>query len=170
MSKLLEKTREFEWLSQISSIEIKKILLWFKTQNLLVQIMVCSEQSKIFYVIKNKSETNDKSLIAFVSLIMAANKYRKNETLLNRKNGRHSLADIKNLTNFELLANVGIPKISEKRNKILALFSKIETLRMNEYSWANIVDLLLRKHRVEVSSTYLIKIYKQMKNEKNKNR
>lgn len=145
-----------------SSQKRKKLVNWFSRQNILVQIDIFSEQRTQFFKLQGKFEFSD--VLTLSSFFLAILHFQRQEQQLKSKNKSQNINSLLNSSNFSIKKHKKLRK-KEKREKLLNLWSVVQRLKLEEYSFRDIAQYIRQRHRFEVSHTYISKIWKEIENE-----
>ena len=140
----------------------KHLIQWFSKQNTLVQIDIFREQRNQFFKLKEKIESND--VLVLSSFFLAILNFYRQERQLKEKNKSQSLDLLGNISNFSIKKHKKL-RIKEKREKLLNLWSVVQKLKLEKYSFRSISQYIRQRHRFEVSHTYISKLWKELENE-----
>ena len=91
------------------------------------------------------------------------NFYRQ-ERQLKEKNKSQSLDLLGNISNFSIKQHKKI-RIKEKREKLLNLWSVVQKLKLEKYSFREISKYIRQRHRFDVSHSYIAKLWKEIEHE-----
>ena len=159
----LEKiNKQIEQATACSIEKRKQLLQWFSKQNTLVQIDIFREQRNQFFKLKEKIESND--VLVLSSFFLAILNFYRQERQLKEKNKSQSLDLLGNISNFSIKKHKKL-RIKEKREKLLNLWSVVQKLKLEKYSFRSISQYIRQRHRFEVSHTYISKLWKELENE-----
>ena len=147
----------FERATKLSRREQKKIINWFNKQPLEMQIDIFREQKNQFFILKN-SDLNSENLLSIISFYLAVFKFYKIDNQISAKN-KTMILQVKSqkIHKFQ--------KIKAKREKLLNIWSKIQKLKNDEFSFREIETYLKQKHRFRVSHTYIQQIWQEIEND-----
>ena len=81
----------------------------------------------------------------------------------NSKNKRNNLSTSSKISRFAI-KKAKKERYKEKREKLLNLWSKVQELKGEGFSFRAISDYLLGHHRFEVSHTYIRNLWKELEN------
>jgi hypothetical protein len=140
----------------------KQLIQWFSKQNVDVQIDVFIEQRNQFFKHKGKIESND--VLALSAFFLAILYFKKQEQQLKEKNKSQSLDLLGNISQYEIKKHKKLRK-KEKREKLLNIWSVVQKLKSEKYSFRSISQYIRQRHRFEVSHTYISKLWKELENE-----
>lgn len=153
---------KIEKITKFSQSRRKVLVSFFNKLNIELQIDVFREQKNHFFMLKNQQI--EAELLGYCAFLLSIESYYKLSILSKFKNNSQDLHAIKKLEHIEV-KKYRKTKIKEKREKILNYFSFINTLRNDGYSFRSIADALRSKHRLDVSHTYVMSIYKELKSD-----
>ncbi|MFA6742510.1 MAG: hypothetical protein WC149_06975 [Arcobacteraceae bacterium] len=153
---------QIEQATACSSEKRKQLVNWFSKQNIEVQIDIFREQRNQFFKLKEKIESNDVLILS--SFFLAILNFYRQDRQLKGKNKSQNINSLVNISNFSIKKHKKV-KIKEKREKLLNLWSVIQKLKSEEYSFRSIAQYIRQRHRFEVSHTYIIQIWKELENE-----
>lgn len=132
---------------------------FFNHQNILIQIDIFKEQKNQFFNLKNKFEVNETtSLSAF---FLANQVFYSKEQLHKKKNKSQDLSSLGNIADFSI-KSFRKNRLKEKREKLLNTWSVVERLKTENFSFRQISQYLRSKHRLDVSHTYIRKIWEEL--------
>lgn len=154
--------RQIEQATACSIEKRKQLTHWFSKQNVDVQIDVFNEQRNQFFKYKGKIESND--VLALSAFFLAILYFKKQEQQLKEKNKSQSLDLLGNISNFSIKQHRKL-RMKEKREKLLNIWSTVQKLKSEEYSFRSIAQYIRQRHRFEVSHTYISKLWKELQNE-----
>jgi hypothetical protein len=145
------------------SIEKRKQLLqWFSKQNVELQIDVFKEQRNQFFKHKEKIESSD--VLALSAFFLAVLHFQRQEQQLKGKNKSQSLDLLGNISNFSIKQHRKL-RMKEKREKLLNIWSIVQKLKSEKYSFREISKYIRQRHRFEVSHSYIAKLWKEIEYE-----
>lgn len=147
----------FERETKLSHKEQKKLINWFNKQPLEAQIDIFKEQKNQFFGLKN-SDFNSENLLSITSFYLAISKFYNLDNQILGKNKTMRLQ-------VKLQKNYKVQKIKVKREKLLNIWSKIQKLKNEGYSFREIATFLQQKHRFNVSHTYIQQIWQEIEND-----
>lgn len=151
---------KIEKITKLSQSKRKVLVNFFNKLNIELQVDIFHEQKNHFFTLKNQQV--EAELLGYCSFLLSIESYYKLSLLAKSKNNSQDLHAIKKLEHIEV-KKYRKTKIKEKREKILNYFSFIEKLRNDGCSFRSISDALHVKHRLDVSHTYVISIYNELK-------
>lgn len=147
--------------TKLSKKEQKKILIWFLRQNILIQIDVFAEQKNQFFKLKNGCEETD--IVPFAAFLLAINYFYLLKSSQNSKNRQKDLSHTSKVSKF-LVKKAKKGRYKEKREKLLNLWSVVENLKAEEFSFRQISDYLRGHHRFDISHTYIRNLWVELDN------
>jgi len=139
----------------------KMLVNWFAKQNTPVQIDVFSEQKNQFF--KLKGECQEAHIVPLAAFLLSIEHFYSLEASRNSKNKQNDLSALKKVSNFSI-KKAKKEKHNEKREKLLNLWSVIQKLRAEDFSFRDISDYLRGHHRLQVSHTYINNTWKELEN------
>ncbi|MFA7084953.1 MAG: hypothetical protein WC141_10560 [Arcobacteraceae bacterium] len=141
----------------------KKLVSWFSRQNTAVQIEVFIEQRNQFFKLNNRNAKME--IVSLASFLLAIDLFYQKEKNGNKKNKSQNIDLIRNISQFEVKKHKKI-RIKEKREKLLNIWSVVQKLKSEEYSFRDISKYIRKRHRFDASHTYIIRLWKELeKNE-----
>lgn len=139
----------------------KKLINWFAMQNILIQIDIFEEQKNQFFKLKNKIQ--EQELVPLASFLLAVNYFYLLESSKNSKNKQNDLSHSSKVSKF-LVKKAKKERYKEKREKLLNLWSVVENLKSEEFSFRQISNYLRGHHRLDVSHTYIHNLWVELDN------
>ena len=159
---LNEINTTMQQVTKMSTEYCKKLVNWFNKQNILIQTDVFKEQKNQFFKIKSDVSAGDiKALTAFY---LAIDKYYKVEQLEYKKNKGTKLEGLNSVSDLALKKYKTV-EVKPKREKLLNLWSVVKGLKNGKYSYREISHILKKRHRFNVSHTYIHNVYKELEND-----
>ncbi len=152
-----ENLRLIEKLTYLNSRERKQAFNSFKSLCLYRQVQLSGKILDQYYKLKIKHKNN---IALLASMLIVMSKWKKEQKLLNAKNSNMSLDYISIEDTIQETENLG----SEKYERIVTLLPIINKLRESRKSWRIIEKYLQKKHKFDVSHTYLAKKSKELNN------
>jgi len=147
--------------TKLSKKEQKKLINWFAMQNILIQIDIFEEQKNQFFKLKNKIQ--EQELIDLVAFLLAINYFYLLESSKNSKNKQSDLTKSNKISRF-LIKKAKKGRYKEKHEKLLNLWSVVERLKAEEFSFRQISDYLRGHHRFDISHTYIRNLWVELDN------
>jgi len=145
--------------THISKKEQKKLINWFSRQNISIQIDIFAEQKNQFFKLKNECEEDIVPLAAF---LLAISYFYLFEASQNSKNRQNGLSHSSKVSKF-LVKKAKKERYKEKYEKLLNLWSVVENLKAEEFSFRQISNYLRGHHRFDVSHTYIHNLWEELK-------
>jgi hypothetical protein len=159
----LEKiNKQIEQATACSIEKRKQLLQWFSKQNVELQIDVFKEQQNQFFKHKERIESSD--VLALSAFFLAIIHIHKQEQKLKEKNKSQNLDFLRNISDFSIKTHKKFRK-KEKREKLLNIWSVVQKLKSQKFSFRDISKYIKQRHRFEVSHTYISKMWRELKNE-----
>jgi hypothetical protein len=146
---------------KFSKKEQKKLINWFSNQNILIQIDIFEEQKNQFFKLKNKCK--EVEVVPLAAFLLAIHYFNSLESEKNSKNKQNNLATSSKISRFAIL-KAKKERYKEKREKLLNLWSKVQELKAEGFSFRQISDYLRGHHRFEVSHTYIRNVWEELEN------
>ena len=146
----------------LSLLVRKSLINWFNKQNIAIQIDIFAEQRNQFFKLKNTDKAT--VTLALSSFFLAINTFYQTDQLQKKKNKSINLDDMSNITNF-VITKFKKQRYKEKREKILNIWSVIKKLKNENFSYRDISNYLLKRHKFDVSHTYIQKIWGEINND-----
>ncbi len=146
----------FERATKLSRREQKKVINWFNKQPLELQIDIFKEQKNQFFILKNSDFKE--YLLSIISFYLAVTKFYNLDTYVSVKNKTMKL-------NKQPQKNYRVQKLKVKREKLLNIWSKIQSLKKEGYSFRDIEIHIKQRHRFNVSHTYIRKVWLEIEND-----
>ncbi|MDD3476292.1 MAG: hypothetical protein PHI38_05440 [Sulfurimonas sp.] len=156
---LTELEESFVFYTKFSLEETQKLCRWFRKQNTFVQIEIFKEQRNQFF--KYIELIDIKEIVPLVAFYMAIKNFYNLENQQNLKNKSMQLKNIEKSSNLSI-KQFRKSKVKVKRDKLLNLWSVIERLRTEGFSFREISIYLKSKHRFSVSHTYISSVWKEL--------
>ena len=154
----MEKIRTiFERETKLSHQQQRKLIYWFNKQSIEVQIDIFKEQKNQFFILKN-SNFNSGNLLSITSFYLAISKFYNLDNQILGKNKTMRL-HIKPQKYYK------VQKVKVKREKLLNIWSKIQELKDNGFSFRKIEIYIKQKHRFNISHTYIQQIWQELEND-----
>lgn len=151
-----------ENIALITKEKEKKLIYWFAKQNQEIKKKVFEEKKSHFFKLKNNSlEKNE--ILDYISFILSINEIYEKLQYSKKKNKSNSLNEIQNISELEL-KSMRKDLRKEKYDAVVDRITIIEKLRSLDYSWRKISSILKTKYRQDISHTYIIKVFKGLKN------
>lgn len=141
-----------EFSTKLSQERRKKLINWFKNQNVEFQILIFDEQKNQFFELKNNGI--DKKLLSLASFLLAIEHFYDKEQLLKSKNRSQTLRELETITKIEKV-KLKKEKPKQKLQLLLSMHSVIEQLHYDGYSTREIGSILLKKYRKKISHSYV---------------
>ncbi|MFK5937898.1 MAG: hypothetical protein QM497_05805 [Sulfurimonas sp.] len=145
--------------TKLSKQEQKKLINWFSRQNIAVQIDIFEEQKNQFF--KLKSDCREVQIVPLAAFLLAIQYFYSLVFSKNNKNKQDNLNGSAKISMFTIKKAKKIRK-KEKREKLLNLWSIIIDLREEGFSFREISEHLKGRHRLNVSHTYIINLWKEL--------
>ena len=148
-----------EFRTKISEVQRKKLINWFKNQNIEVQILIFDEQKNQFFKLKN--EGAHKNILSLASFLSAIKNFYDKEQLLELKNRCQTLNEIESITKIEKI-KLKKERPKQKLQLLLSMDSIIADLHNDGYSSREIEKIFFKKYRKKISHSYInsyIKLY-----------
>jgi len=159
----LEKiNKQIEQATACSIEKRKQLLQWFSRQNILVQIDILREQRNQFFKLKQKH--NESIILGLSAFFLAILYFKKQELELKGKNKSQNIDSIVHISNFSIKKHKKL-RIKEKREKLLNIWSVVQKLKLEEYSFRDIAQYIRQRHRFDVSHSYIAKLWKEIEHE-----
>jgi len=146
----------FERETKLSPQQQRKLINWFKKQPLEAQVDIFKEQKNQFFILKN-SDFNSENLLSIISFYIAMTKFYNLNNQIIGKNKTMRLQ-------IKIQRHYKVQKAKVKREKLLNIWSKIQELKSNKYSFREIKIYIKQKHRFDVSHTYIQQIWQELEN------
>ena len=154
--------KEVEQQTNCSTKYREMLINWLKKQNILLQHDVLKEQKKQFFKLKGKYK--DSNTLILSAFFLSINVFYQKEKHLKCKNKSQNFSSIKSLSNFAIKKHKKIRR-KEKREKLLNIWSVVQNLKAEDFSFRDISKYIASRHRFEVSHTYIAKIWNELNNE-----
>lgn len=148
----LETIASLEFYTKLSQEQRKRLINWFKNQNVEFQILIFEEQRNQFFKLKNEGTT--KNILSLASFLLAIEHFYNKEQLLKSKNKSKSLNELGNIAKIEMI-KLKKEKPKQKLQLLLSMHSVIEQLHCDGYSSREIEKILLKKYKKKVSHSYI---------------
>ena len=152
----------FEKITKTSTERRKKLVRWFNHQTFDLQVEIFRQQRNFFFLIRNKYP-HVKELHSIAAFYLSI------EDIYNKLNSdsKDRSLNIDKLEARQRLAFLSVqkPVRKEKREKLLNLWSIVEELKKQGWSYRKIAHYLRTKHRFDVSHQYIRKVWKEMNDE-----
>jgi len=157
---MIEKyTQRIEICTKTSTKQRRILVNWFNKQNILIQINIFKEQKNQFFKLKKtNAEENTITLSAF---FIAIDIFYKKEQLQKNKNKSQNLETISSISNFSI-NKFRKQRYKHKKEKLMNMWSVVQKLKNENFSFRDISKYIRQKHRFEVSHTYIMKIWKEL--------
>ena len=152
----MESRSIFEKETKLSHEQQKKLINWFNKQSLELQIDIFKEQKNQFFILKN-SDSKAEYLLSIISFYLAISKFYSLDKQISVKNKTMKL-------NKDTRKNYKIQKVKVKREKLLNIWSKIQSLREEGHSFRDIETHIKQKHRFIISHTYIRNVWMEIEN------
>jgi ABC-type uncharacterized transport system permease subunit len=156
-----------EFHTKLPKEQRKKLINWFKNQNVEFQILIFDEQKNQFF--KLKFEGANKNILSLASFLLAIKNFYDKEQLLKSKNKSQSLNELENAGKIERV-KIKKEKPKQKLQLLLSMHSVIERLHFDGYSSREIEKIFFTKYKKNISHSYVnfyIKEYVSNKNNSN---
>ena len=163
----LETIASLEFYTKLSQEQRKRLINWFKNQNVEFQILIFDEQRNQFFKLRNEGAA--KNILSLASYLLSIKHFYDKEQLLKSKNKSQSLNELENAGKIERV-KLKKEKPKQKLQMLLSIHSVILALHNDGYSLRDITQHLQSKYRKTISHTYLsqyINEYIIKKDEKN---
>jgi hypothetical protein len=151
--------------TKLSVSDRQKSLRWLSRQNDLILYEVFKAQKNHFFRLKADGTSEDMIILSICSLFLALKEVitALDGSQTGRKNKSNDFSFLKKVTNLKAKQHKKSRR-SAKYEKLLNLQSVICMLIDNEgYSFRDVSDYLLKKHRFEVSHTTIRQFYNSLK-------
>jgi len=159
MSSLNILVESFVIVTKLSVEAVLRLDRWYSQQNLSIKIEIFVEQKNQFF--KYSKLIPNKEIVPLVAFYMAIKHYFDLECLHSKKNKSMCLKDLDKNSDFTI-KSFKRQKRKVKREKLLNLWSVVQKLKIEEFSFREISNFIKSKHRFEVSHTYVAKIWKEL--------
>ena len=153
---------KFEIMAATSHNKGQELFRWFARQNILIQLEIFKEQKNQFFKLKNKHGNNE--LTPLIAFFKAVEVTKKTFDMTQVKNRDYDLSKVVKITTLTIKGKKKTRK-KVKREKLLNLWSVVQRLKAEEYSFREIAEYLKWRHRFVVSHTYIIRLWKELENE-----
>lgn len=140
-----------------------KLINWFNRQNDLIKIDIFKEQKNQFFKLKS-TELKVEEILPLIAFYLAIDKLYNLENLNNQKNRSQNLTKLASISNFSIKKSRKI-RIKEKREKLINIWSVVQKLKEENFSLREISEYLKSKYRMNVSHTYIDKIWKELEDD-----
>jgi len=152
----MNKIEEFERVTTLSSSNQVKLINWFNRQDFVMKLEVFNEQKSQYFILKNQDH-DFREILSIASFYIAINKLHKQVKMGSNKNKTMKL-------NKLIQSNFKPRKRKVKREKLLNIWSKIQSLKADGFSFREISVYLKSKHRLIVSHTYIRTVWMDLEN------
>jgi len=146
--------------TKLSKKEQKKLINWFSRQNISIQIDIFAEQKNQFFKLQNEFEETD--IVPLAAFLLAISYFYLFEASQNSKNRQNGLSHSSKVSKF-LVKKAKKERYKEKHEKLLNLWSVVENLKAEEFSFRQISNYLRGHHRFVVSHTYIRNLWEELK-------
>lgn len=146
-----------ERVTKLSRMQRKKAINWFNKQPIEAQIDIFKEQKNQFFILRN-SDFNSENLLSITSFYLSINRFYNLDNEGSTKNKTMKLKE-KSQKHYK------IQKVKVKREKLLNIWSKIQSLKEEGYSFRDIETHIRQKHRFSVSHTYIREVWLELEND-----
>ena len=163
MNNLESYCQQLEQLTKQSSSRQKSLINWFNKQNIVIKTTICTEQKNKFFKL-SKSKNASKEVIPLAAFYLAINKYYQLDNLGFDKNKGTNIHSIRKVSSF-LAKKYQTKKIHKKREKLLNIWSVIQYLHTESYSFRKMSEYILQHHRFSVSHTYIHNLWIELEEE-----
>jgi hypothetical protein len=151
----------FVSITKLSEQAVQVLDKWYSRQNYLVKIDIFKEQKNQFF--KHTKLVENQEVVPLIAFYLAIKHYYDLERQQFKKNKSMSLKDLEKTTDFSV-KQFKNPKAKVKKEKLLNLWSVVEKLKNEDFSFREISKYLKYKHRFEVSHTYIADVWKEIEN------
>jgi ABC-type uncharacterized transport system permease subunit len=141
-----------EFSTKIPQEQRKRLINWFKNQNIEFQILIFEEQRNQFFKLKNEGTT--KNILSLASFLIAIKHFYDKEQLVRSKNKSQSLNELGNIAKIEMI-KLKKEKPKQKLQLLLSMHSVIERLHFDGYSTREIEKILFTKYKKKISHSYV---------------
>jgi len=149
---------EVEVNSKISFSLQKKLINWFKKQNILITIEIFKIKRNEFFKLKDCIQ--DKELLDYIALIKGIEHFYNKEQYLSKKNKSLCLHQIERISNIEI-SKLKKKRKTPKHDKVLDRWSVVLKLRSENMSWRDIAKYFGTKYRISCTHVLLQNMYKK---------
>lgn len=152
-------------LTKLSEEKRSKAIKWVAKQNEEFIHLLFEKQKDHYFNISNAKD--EKTVLYQSAIYLAANELYDAHRTLNTKNRKSNVNDISDTTKAQARQFNKYTRATPKTDKLLNLKGKILTLKDGEdYSFEKISAFLKRYHEIDVSHTWIRKVYNDIKDEK----
>lgn len=157
---ILEKS--FVSITRLSQQAVRLLDRWYSRQNILIKMEICTEQRNQFF--KYSKQFENKSLVSLIAFYMAIRLYHEQMILCVNKNKSMNLKGM-DKTSELAIKQFKKAKVKVKREKLINLWSIIQKLKTEGFSFREISNFLKSKHRFNVSHTYISNVWKELEDD-----
>ncbi len=148
----LETIASLEFYTKLSQEQRKRLINWFKNQNVEFQILIFDEQRNQFFKLRNEGAA--KNILSLASYLLSIKHFYDKEQLLKSKNKSQSLNELENAGKIERV-KLKKEKPKQKLQLLLSMHSVVAELYSDGYSSREISKIFLTKYRKEISHAYV---------------
>ena len=141
-----------EFHTKLSQEQRKKLINWFRNQNVEFQILIFDEQRNQYFKLKN--EGADKNILSLASFLLGIKNFFDKEQLVRTKNKSQSLNELGNIEKIERV-KLKKEKTKQKLQMLLSMHSVISGLYNDGHSSREIEKILFRKYKKKISHSYV---------------
>lgn len=153
---------QFQSITKLSETRMQTLMHWLKKQNFRIKLEVFKEQKNLYFKLKNIGIDND--LLSISSFYMAIDKLYTYDKEGKQKNKVANIDSIATVSSFHTKKHKKVI-YSQKKERLLTLWSVVVKLKNEDYSFRDISHYLLSRHRFNVSHSYIHQLWKELGNE-----